>query len=230
MLIVGALRRQDPAIHVLFSTAADGHRGLSFLRIVKRRHLPLIEPIRPVKRNTVPVGKGWLYELKLDGFRGVLSIENGRGSFTSKTSKPMPRFQELADALARALPAKSAILDGEIVVMSGQGPDFYALMFHRGQPAYAAFDLLYLDGRDLRELPLWRRKRMLRKLIANTPIAYVEHVEDPALYAAAAARDLEGIVAKRRGDPYGSATEWVKVKHPGYSQMEGRWELFDKRR
>ena len=197
---------------------------------MKRRHLPLIDPIRPVKRTTVPVGKGWLYELKFDGFRGVLSIENGRGSFTSKTSKPMPRFQELADALSRVLPVKGAILDGEIVVMSRNGPDFYALMFHRGQPAYAAFDLLWLDGRDLRELPLWRRKRMLRKLIAGTPIAYVEHVEDPALYAAAAARDLEGIVAKRRSDAYGGATEWVKVKYPGYSQMEGRWELFDKRR
>ncbi|HEX6096688.1 MAG TPA: hypothetical protein VF432_10225 [Thermoanaerobaculia bacterium] len=195
-----------------------------------RRPLPRIEPVRPVKRKTVPVGKGWLYELKLDGFRGVLSVENGRGSFTSKTSKPMPRFQELADALARVLPARSAILDGEIVVMTGDGPDFYALMFRRGQPAYAAFDLLWLDGRDLRELPLWRRKRALQKLIANTPIAYVEPVEDPALYAAAAARDLEGVVAKRRGDPYGTATEWVKIKHPGYSQMQGRWELFDKRR
>ena len=197
---------------------------------MKRSQLPLIEPIRPVKRTAVPVGKDWLYELKLDGFRGVLSIENGSGSFTSKTSKPMPRFRELAAALARVLPVKSAILDGEIVVMSGRGPDFNALFFRRGQPAYAAFDLLYLDGRDLRELPLWRRKRMLRKLVTKTAVAYVEDVEDPALYAAASARDLEGIVAKRRGDPYSSATEWVKVKHPGYTQMQGRWELFDKRR
>ena len=195
-----------------------------------RRHLPRIEPVRPVKRTAIPVGKGWLYELKLDGFRGVLSIDGGRGSFTSKTSKPMPRFQELADALARVIPAKSAILDGEIVVMSGGGPDFYALFFRRGQPAYAAFDLLWLDGRDFRELPLWRRKRALQKLIDGTPVAYVEDIEDPALYAAAAARDLEGIVAKRRGDPYGGATEWVKIKHPGYTQMQGRWELFERRR
>ena len=194
-----------------------------------RRRLPLIEPVRPVKRDTVPVGKDWLYELKLDGFRGVLTIEDGRGSFTSKTSKPMPRFRELAEALARVLPAKNAILDGEIVVMTKSGPDFYALMFRRGQPAYAAFDLLWLDGRDLRELPLWRRKRMLRKLLADTPVAYVDHVEDPALFAAAVEHDLEGIVAKRRGDPYAAATQWVKVKHRGYSQMEGRWELFDRR-
>ncbi|HEY0371382.1 MAG TPA: hypothetical protein VGD79_05245 [Thermoanaerobaculia bacterium] len=183
-----------------------------------------------MKQKAVPVGKDWWYELKLDGFRGVLTIDDGRGSFTSKTSKPMPRFQELADALARVLPVKSAILDGEIIVMTSDGPDFYALMFRRGQPAYAAFDLLWLDGRDLRELPLWRRKKMLQKLVSGTPVAFVDHVEDPGLYAAAAARDLEGIVAKRRSDPYGPSTRWVKIKHPGYSQMEGRWELFDRRR
>ena len=102
----------------------------------------------------MPVGRDWWYELKLDGFRGVLTVDAGKGSFTSKTSKPMPRFQELADALARVLPVKSAIFDGEIIVMTKSGPDFNALMFRRGQPAYAAFDLLWLDGKDLRELPL----------------------------------------------------------------------------
>ena len=180
---------------------------------------------------TVPVGAGWVYELKLDGFRGVLTVEDGHGSFHSKTSKPMPRFRELAAALARALPAKNAILDGEIIVMTERGPDFNALFWKRGKPAYAAFDLLWLDGRDLRALPLWRRKRALKKLLANTPVAYVDAVADPGLFAAAAAHDLEGIVAKRRGDPYAPDTVWVKVKHRGYTQMEGRWELFaDKRR
>lgn len=197
---------------------------------VPRKPLPKVDPIRPVKSLTVPVGAAWLYELKLDGFRGILSIADGRGSFTSKTAKPMPRFRELADALARALPAKNAILDGEIIVMTESGPDFNALFWKRGQPAYAAFDLLWLDGRDLRPLPLWRRKRALKKLLANTPIAYVEPVDDPALFAAAAARDLEGVVAKRRGDPYAPDTRWVKIKHRGYSQMERRWELFEKRR
>jgi len=178
----------------------------------------------------VPVGAAWVYELKLDGFRGILSIADGSGSFTSKTSKPMPRFRELAGALARALPAKNAILDGEIIVMTDRGPDFNALFWKRGTPAYAAFDLLWLDGRDLRALPLWRRKRALKKLLAKTPIAFVDSVDDPALFAAAVARDLEGIVAKRRGDPYAPNTQWVKIKHRGYSQMQGRWELFDRRR
>ena len=178
----------------------------------------------------MPVGAAWLYELKLDGFRGVLTLQDGRGSFLSKTTKPMPRFRELADEVARALPVQDAILDGEIIVMTEAGPDFDALFWSRGKPAYAAFDLLWLDGRDLRAQPLWRRKRALKKLLQATPIPYVEPVDDPSLFAAAVDHDLEGIVAKRRGDPYDATVEWVKVKHAGYTQMAGRWELFDKRR
>ncbi|HYI13533.1 MAG TPA: hypothetical protein VEK57_31100 [Thermoanaerobaculia bacterium] len=183
-----------------------------------------------MRSKIVPVGKPWVYELKLDGFRGVLTIERGQGRFTSKTGKPLPRFKELADGLTRALGVKNAILDGEVIVMTDEGPDFNALFFRRGQPAYAAFDLLWLNGRDLRDQPLWRRKRTLYKLIEKTPIGYVDHVDDPALYAVVTERDMEGIVAKRRGDPYAPGTQWVKVKVPGYSQMEGRWELFDRRR
>lgn len=192
--------------------------------------LPRIDPLRPERSTAVPVGPEWIYELKLDGFRGLLTIEPGRAHFTSKTSKPMPRFQELADALARALDVQSAILDGEIIVMGDQGPDFYALFFRRGQPAFAAFDLLWLNGRDLRDQPLWRRKKTLEKLVSETPVAFVEHVDDPALFAVTAQKDLEGIVAKRRRDPYAPNTRWVKVKHRGYTQMAGRWELFDRRR
>ena len=178
----------------------------------------------------VPLGPQWIYELKLDGFRGMLRIENGRAEFTSKTSKTMRRFDPLALSLARALRARSAILDGEIIVMGDRGPDFYALFFARRPPAFAAFDLLWLNGRDFRSLPLWRRKRALRKLVADTPVGYVDDVDDPTLFAAASRHDLEGIVAKRRGDPYCGDTRWLKVKCAGYSQLAGRWELFERRR
>jgi ATP-dependent DNA ligase len=186
--------------------------------------LPSIEPLRPVLSKTVPVGPDWIYELKLDGFRGVLAIQNGRGSFTSKTMKPMPRFQPLADAIAASLSVRNAIIDGEIVVMGNGGPDFYALMFRRGNAGYAGFDLLWLDDRDLRSEPLWRRKRALKKLAAKSSVAY------PRLFDLTVANDLEGIVAKRRGDPYGVSAQWIKVKHRGYSQIQGRWELFDRKR
>jgi len=188
--------------------------------------LTRIEPLHPVRSTVVPVGKPWIYELKLDGFRGVLNIEDRRPWFTSKNANRMPRFQPLADALARQVRVHDAIFDGEIIVMGEGGPDFNALFMRRGEPAYAAFDLLWLDGRDLRALPLWRRKKMLAKLVDHTPIGYVDHVDDPGLFAVVAKRDMEGIVAKRRGDPYAPGTQWVKVKHAGYSQLEGRRELF----
>jgi len=178
----------------------------------------------------VPVGRDWIYELKLDGFRGMLRICDGCAQFTSKNSKPLRRFDDLATSLARALRSRSAILDGEIIVMGDRGPDFKALFFGRRPPAFAAFDLLWLNGRDLRPLPLWRRKIALRKLVTNTPIGYVDHVADPMLFAAVSQHDLEGIVAKRRGDPYRIDIQWLKVKCAGYSQMAGRWELFERRR
>jgi bifunctional non-homologous end joining protein LigD len=188
--------------------------------------LPRIEPLRPTRSTSVPVGREWVYELKLDGFRGMLEIQNGTAHFTSKTMKLMRRFDPLAMKLARALDVRNAILDGEILVMGESGPDFRALFFNRREPAYAAFDLLWLNGRDLRPLPLWRRKNALHKLVSRTPVGYVDCVTDPSLYAVVAQRDLEGIVAKRRGDPYGASARWVKVKCRGYSQMAGRWELF----
>lgn len=192
--------------------------------------LPRIEPVRPVLAREVPRGKEWAYELKLDGFRGMLYIEKGRGRLLSKTSKPLKRFQELADVLAQALPFQDAIFDGEVIVMGDAGPDFYALMFNRGRAQYAAFDLLWLNGRDLRAQPYWRRKRALARASRDTPIGLVEMTADPALFDVAASMDLEGIVAKRRSDPYGGGTPWVKIKHRGYSQNEGRWELFAARR
>lgn len=192
--------------------------------------LPKIEPLRPTRSTTVPVGRDWVYELKLDGFRALLEIQNGVARFTSKNSNHMRRFDALAATLARSLGVRSAILDGELLVLGDSGPDFRALFFSRRRPSYAAFDLLWLNGRDLRSLPLWRRKNALRKLVAKTPIGYVDSVTDPALYAVVSQRDLEGIVAKRRTDPYRMDTQWVKVKCRGYSQMEGRWELFDRQK
>lgn len=192
--------------------------------------LPLIEPIRPVLSKIVPVGREWLYEPKLDGFRGTLYLEGKRGFFRSKTKKRMARFGDLAENLARTLDVEDAIFDGEIVVMRKSRVDFNALFWSDGEPAYAAFDLLWLNGTDLRDLPLHKRKRKLRAITNRGPIAFVEAMREPALYEATVRLDLEGIVAKRKGDPYLPETEWLKIKHAGYTQKEGRWELFDRRR
>jgi bifunctional non-homologous end joining protein LigD len=192
--------------------------------------IPIIEPIAPVLSKTVPIGREWLYEVKLDGFRGTLYIEHGRAWFRSKNKNRMRRFDDLALSISANLSVRDAVFDGEIVVMSARGPEFYQLMFRKGVPQYAAFDLLWLNGRDLRDRPYARRKIALRKVLLSTSaIGYVEEHPTPALFESAARMDLEGIVAKRRSDPYASGVEWVKVKHPRYTQAEGRADLFRRR-
>ncbi len=110
--------------------------------------LPRIEPILPVLARDVPRGRAWTYELKLDGFRGTLYIEAGRGRFLSKTKKPLTRFDDLANALARAVAVKDAIFDGEIIVMGNVGPDFLRpaipLHQHRRWPSNGSRALLYV--------------------------------------------------------------------------------------
>lgn len=171
-----------------------------------------------------------MYELKLDGYRGVYALERGKGAFTSKTAKALPRFATLAAAMARSLDVQSVIMDGEVIVMRDGRPDFKALHFRHGEPSFVAFDLLWLNSRDLRLLPYWRRKRMLQTLVQGTAIGCLDHFDTPRLFAAAVEQDLEGVVAKRRSDPYLPTTKWMKVKHRAYSQAAGRWKLFDKRR
>jgi bifunctional non-homologous end joining protein LigD len=177
----------------------------------------------------VPRGADWLYELKLDGFRGTLYVEEHRGRFLSKMKKPMRRFDSLANAIARELPVRDVILDGEIVVMSDGRPDFYSLMMNRKPASYVAFDVMWINGRDLRALPLRRRKRELEKLATTGQVQTVETTKDPGLIDAVTQMDHEGIVAKRAADPYAITTEWLKIKHAGYSQKEGRADLFHRR-
>ena len=96
------------------------------------------------------------------GFGERYTSKGQRGRFLSKTKRPMRRFAALANVMARELPARDVILDGEIVVMSDGRPDFYALMMNRKPASYVAFDVLWLNGRDLRPLPLRRRNGISR--------------------------------------------------------------------
>ncbi len=110
-------------------------------------------------------------------------------------------------------------------------------MFHRGEPHFYAFDLLWLDGSDLRDLPLVERKAALRKLIPrkSSSVLYLDHISGKGveLFEQCCKLDLEGVVAKPKLSPYrelGGRTPWMKVKNPSYSQAEGRSELFNRRR
>ena len=193
--------------------------------------LPLVVPILPALSRDLPRGADWRYELKLDGFRGTLYVEEKRAWFRSKSGRVMRRFDDLAMRVVGELRVRSAIIDGEIVVMGERGPDFYALMFRRGVPQLAAFDLLWRNGRDLRGRRYAARKAELRRIIDPRcmNVSYVEAHQEAELFDAVERMDLEGVVAKHRGDVYGPGSRWIKVKCRGYSQMAGRRELFHPR-
>jgi len=172
----------------------------------------------------------WLFELKWDGLRAIAFVDDGDCRLQSRMGRDMTdRYPELA-ILPDLLGAKNAVLDGEIVVLDPQGRgDFERLQsrMHVSQPSkgqieqspvtYYAFDLLYLDGYDLREVELVERKRLLKQLLkAKDPVRYSDHIlqKGEDLFALAKQHGAEGIVGKRVHSRYVTrrASEWVKLK------------------
>ena len=193
--------------------------------------IPIADPVLPQLSRELPLGRVWRYELKLDGFRGMLYADRGTAGFRSKTKRPMPRFDDLAARIATELGARDAVLDGEIVVMGARGPEFNALLFNRGVPQFAAFDLVWLDGRDLRFWPQEKRQAALQRLVHGcTWVSLIESHSDAQLFEVVSELDLEGVVAKRRDEAYTPSTRWIKVKNRQYSQAIGRWRFFEGRR
>jgi bifunctional non-homologous end joining protein LigD len=135
--------------------------------------------------------------------------------------------------LAEKLQVTDAILDGEICCLDASGRSiFNDLTVGRKSPCFIAFDLLWLNGKDLRSLPLIERKKRLAAIVLDAPafLLYVDHVEARGkdLFAAICAQDLEGIVAKPKNSTYDAVrTKWFKIKNPKYSQREGRREMFN---
>ena len=172
-----------------------------------------------------PDGDDWLVEAKYDGYRLLLALDGDAcRAFTRSHADWTERFAPLVRAV-RSLPATSAILDGEAVVFDEAGISRFgllqkALSEHPERLGYAAFDLLYLNGYDLRELPLAERKELLRTLLAeqpaDSPVRYAEHTIGGAaeFYRQACSADLEGIVCKRIDSRYvaGRGRDWQKVK------------------
>jgi bifunctional non-homologous end joining protein LigD len=197
------------------------------------RTLPDIRPLRLTPRPDPFDDPEWLFEPKYDGFRGLLYVGRGGCLIRSRRGNHLSRFDDLCHAVRTELPVREAILDGEVVALDEHGrQNFRALLAGRGNLHYAAFDALWVNGRDLRALPLVRRKRALHRLVwaTSTPLSQVFAIEERGkdLFAAAQRIDLEGIVAKRKGDPYAPATVWYKIRNPAYTQSEGRWELFQR--
>jgi bifunctional non-homologous end joining protein LigD len=196
-----------------------------------RRSLPLVEPILLTLRRDPFDDPAWLFEPKYDGYRGLLYVTRQGCHFRSKRGNILRRFDQLCWWVREELPVKEAILDGEVVSLDAEGrQNFRDLTAGRGNLHYAAFDALWINGKDLRGLPLKRRKRALMGLVpaTTTVLSQVFSVEERGrdLFAAAQRLDLEGVVAKRIADPYGAGTTWYKIKNQAYTQLEGRGELF----
>ncbi len=170
-----------------------------------------------------PSGAGWIHELKLDGYRmGVLIRGRSVRLISRRGTEWTADFPEVVEA-ARGIRCREALLDGEVVMLSARGiSDFQALQNRaraRGKLVYFAFDLLSLDGNDLRREPLDRRKAKLHGLIGKAKgiIRYTEHVEGDGdeVLRRACSLGAEGIVSKRRDAPYHAGArnaDWQKIK------------------
>jgi bifunctional non-homologous end joining protein LigD len=176
----------------------------------------------PTKGDTVPTGPDWIHEIKYDGYR-LLVIRDARVRLLSRSGLDWTkRFPWIAEAALQNRQTRF-VIDGEAVVLGVDGiRDFDALHTgeHNHEVQLYAFDILALDGEDLRDMPLSMRKANLARLLARRPdgifIAPFEQGEiGPDLFRAACNIGLEGIVSKRSDRPYraGRARDWVKVRN-----------------
>jgi bifunctional non-homologous end joining protein LigD len=182
-------------------------------------------PIQPMLSQLVgePFDRqGWVFEIKWDGYRAIAEVMNGKVKLYSRKGKS---FLNDYPPLARDLEKISfqVIFDGEIVVLDSEGrSDFHLLQDYRrtgsGDLAYYIFDLLYLEGYDLRSLPLLRRKSILKTIIPALPrIRYSDHIHEngKAFFELAKQNRLEGIMAKEGSSSYMGGTRtwhWQKIK------------------
>lgn len=166
--------------------------------------------------------KDWLYEIKWDGYRAVASWDGKRATLYSRNGKDFAkRYEPVSEAL-RSL-TKPCVLDGEIVMVDAAGKSHFELLQNyqrsqEGELQYQVFDILWLDGQDLRGLPLIERKDLLKDLLADSgSIRYSEHIvgQGKKFFAAAEKQGLEGIMAKRCDSLYKTgfrSKQWLKIK------------------
>jgi len=164
----------------------------------------------------------WVFEIKWDGYRAIAEVERHSVRLYSRRNLSLAeRYPPLVDALGRL--DHDAVLDGEVVVLDAGGkPQFQLLQNYQkarqGVLTYYVFDLLYLDGHDLRNLPLLRRKQLLAQIVKDVPgIKVSEHITATgrAFFQALSRQDLEGMVAKLAQSRYVAGQRsktWLKLK------------------
>jgi bifunctional non-homologous end joining protein LigD len=180
---------------------------------------PFIEPALASSTEKVPSGSRWIHEIKFDGYRVQLHLANEAAKiFTRRGHDWTHRFRKVAHD-AWHIKARSAVVDGEIVVPAADGTTDFSVLQNelKGKSrsiVLIAFDLLYLNGRDLRKLPLFQRKAELKKIVTGTDVQFSEsfEIDGSEMFAHACKLGLEGVVSKVRDGRYprGRTRDWVK--------------------
>lgn len=168
----------------------------------------------------------------MDGFRALAQVTQDDVRLVSRRGNVYKSFPRLCEAIHNTLD-REAVLDGEIVCLDSEGrPQFYDLLRRCGDPLFYAFDVLWMDGEDLRTRPLVERKRVLRSIIPaqSSCLPFADHVHRCGVefFRRVCEQDLEGVIAKLAHGAYGE--RWYKIRNPNYSQYEGRREMFEKKR
>lgn len=166
----------------------------------------------------------WLFEVKYDGYRAIAEIEEGKANLYSRNQKSFNQKYAPIVAALKGLP-HSAVLDGEVVVLNPSGRSKFQWLQNyqntkKGTLCYYVFDLLYLNGYELYDLPLTERKKFLEQIVTelnNPSIIYSDHIVEKgkAFFKEAQGKQLEGIMGKRADSPYRKNTrsnDWLKIK------------------
>ena len=251
----GASREEPASKSRRKSSANSAAAAVKAIPGAEQKPMPtVIHPMLATPTDKAFDNPDWLFEIKWDGYRAVAFIEDGRVRLVSRTQNDLTaQFSELG-SLPQFVKAQRAILDGEVVALDEEGRPSFSLMQQRtgfqagkrrlprreGVPViYYAFDLLYLDGLDLRRVALEQRKQLLQeRIVAGGVIQFSDHYAEKGLdlFEAAKQRGLEGILAKKRRSVYEEtrSRDWLKIKITrrqecvigGYTAPEGSREYF----
>jgi bifunctional non-homologous end joining protein LigD len=245
--VIKAVRNKNSSVPSVASVVKD-------LKGAAKREMPAaIHPMLAISIDKPFDNPEYLFEIKWDGYRAVSFIEKGRVRLVSRNQNDLTgQYPELRE-LPQFVKAETAILDGEVVALDEQGRASFSLMQQRtgirehGRRVgargdipvlYYVFDLIYVDGYDLRRVSLEDRKQVLAQILTSSgPVRYSDHFnQGTKLFEAAKQQGIEGIVAKRRGSCYEErrSREWLKIKITqtvdcvigGYTDPEGSRQYF----
>jgi bifunctional non-homologous end joining protein LigD len=202
-------------------TAAATGRAAARRRLARAPEF--IPPMKATPVEKLPAGDEWIYEVKWDGYRALALKHGDSVRLLSLKNKPLSNdFPDVVSAVS-GLRADTAILDGEVVAVNAEGKPSFQMLQNRGSAGrdwhivYYAFDLLNMEGKDLRSLPLLERKQQLRDLVAGSDVRYSAELQGApeAVVASIQNAGLEGVMAKRRDSKYLKNTrspDWLKLR------------------